>query len=50
MIMFVVICIASVTMFFIMRDKDEIELAKLVKKQEKEFRKKQKALKKGGTK
>lgn len=49
MIMFVVICIASVTMFFIMRDKDEIELAKLVKKQEKEYRKKQKALKKGGT-
>ena len=49
MIMFVVICIASVTMFFIMRDKDEIALAKLVKKQEKEYRKKQKALKKGGT-
>lgn len=49
MIMFVVICCASAILFFIMRDKDEAELAKLIRKQEKEYKKKQKELKKGGT-
>lgn len=49
MIMFVVICAASAVLFFIMRDKDESELAKLIRKQEKEYKKKQKELKKGGT-
>ena len=49
MIMFVVICAASAVLFFIMRDKDEAELAKLVKKQEKEYRKKMKEMQKGGT-
>jgi hypothetical protein len=32
-----------------MRDKDEAELAKLVRKQEKEYRKKMKEMQKGGT-
>lgn len=49
MIMFVVICIASAIMFFVMRDKDEAALDKLIKKQEKEYKKKMKAMKKGGT-
>lgn len=49
MIMFVVICAASAVLFFIMRDKDEAGLAKLIRKQEKEYKKKQKELKKGGT-
>lgn len=39
MIMFVIIAIASVGMFFIMRDKDEVKLRKIIKKQEKEYRK-----------
>jgi multiple sugar transport system permease protein len=49
MIMFVVICIASAVMFFVMRDKDEAALDKLIKKQEKEYKKKMKEMKKGGT-
>lgn len=39
MIMFVIIAIASVWMFFIMRDKDEVKLRRIIKKQEKEYRK-----------
>lgn len=49
MIMFVVICVLSALMFFIMRDKDEVALDKLIRKQEKEYKKKMKEMKKGGT-
>ena len=38
MIMFIVICFVSAILFFIMRDKEEIELSKMIKKQEKEYR------------
>ncbi len=42
MIMFVIICAASAILFFAMRDKDEAELEKLTKQQEREYRKMQK--------
>ncbi|HBG12933.1 MULTISPECIES: carbohydrate ABC transporter permease [Clostridia] len=42
MIMFIIICAASAVLFFTMRDKDEAELEKLTKQQEREYRKMQK--------
>ncbi len=42
MIMFVIICTASIAMFYVMRDKDEVLLRKQMKMQEKEYRRKQK--------
>jgi multiple sugar transport system permease protein len=42
MIMFIIICAAAATLFFAMRDKEEIALEKLVKQQEKEYRKMEK--------
>jgi len=48
-IMFVIIGILSAIVFFLMRDKDEAALHKIIKQQEKEYRKKLKAEKmKGG--
>lgn len=47
MIMFAIICICSAIMFFVLRDKDEAQLHKLIKKQEKEYRRKMKEQGKG---
>lgn len=47
-IMFLIICVLSAIMFFIMRDKDEIELNKIVRKQEKLYRQQQRAARKAG--
>ena len=44
MIMFAIICVLSAIIFYIMRDKDEIELRKIEKAQ----KKKMKQMKKGG--
>ncbi len=44
MIMFVIIVIISAYLFFVMRDKDEAELKKIRKQQEKEMRKKMKGV------
>lgn len=46
MIMFLIICVCSAILFYLMRDKDEAALNKLIKKQEKEYKKKIKAAKK----
>lgn len=48
MIMFCIIGICSAIMFFVMRDKEEAELHKLIKKQEKEYKLKMKMEAKGG--
>lgn len=42
MIMFVIICAASAILFFAMRDKDEAQLEKMARQQEREYRKMQK--------
>ena len=42
MIMFFIIVILSSVVFYLLRDKDEVELRKLVKKQEKEYKRKMK--------
>ena len=43
-IMFLIIVFLSSILFYILRDKDEVELRKLIKQQEKEYKRKQKAL------
>jgi len=48
MIMFVIICICSAIMFFMLRDPDEAKLNKIIRQQEKEYKKKIKAQKMGG--
>ncbi len=48
MFMFVIICAVSAFLFFILRDKDEAKLQKIVRQQEKEMRRRQKELAKGG--
>lgn len=48
MIMFIIIAILSAIMFFVMRDKDEVQLRKQVKQQQKEYRMRMKSGK-GGT-
>ena len=48
MIMFLIICFFSAIMFYFLRDKDEIEENKIMARQEKEYRRKQKELKKMG--
>ena len=50
MIMFIIIGILSAIVFFLMRDKDEAELHKLIKRQEKEYKAKLKAEKAQGGK
>lgn len=47
-IMFIIICIASAFMFMMLRDKEEIELHKLMKQQEKEYRLSMKQARKEG--
>jgi len=42
MIMFFVIVFLSAILFYMLRDKDEVELRRLVRQQEKEFKKKNK--------
>lgn len=42
MVMFVIICMASLLLFFLMRDKDEVELNRQIKKQEREYKRAQK--------
>ena len=44
-IMFVIICVISAFMFYLLRDKDEVALRKIVRKQEKEYKKKLKSMK-----
>lgn len=46
-IMFIIIVVLSAIVFFLLRDKDEAELKKIIRQQEKEYKRKQKALKKG---
>lgn len=46
MIMFLIICVLSAIMFFILRDKDEENLRRQIKQQEKSYRIKQKELQK----
>lgn len=48
MLMFLVVCVASAIMFFIMRDKDEITLRKQIRRQEKEYRRQLRNERKGG--
>lgn len=48
MLMFLVVCVASALLFFVMRDKDEITLRKQIRRQEKEYRKQLKNQRKGG--
>ncbi len=48
MFMFLIICAVSAFLFFILRDKDEAKLQKIVRQQEKEVRRRQKELAKGG--
>lgn len=43
-IMFIIISILSAILFYMMRDKDEVALRKLIRQQEKEFKRKQKGL------
>ena len=43
MVMFVIIGILAAIMFFVMRDKDEAELRKQIKRQQKEYRMRQKS-------
>ncbi len=43
MVMFVIIAILSAIMFFVMRDKDEVEMNKIIREQEKKYRQKLKA-------
>lgn len=43
MVMFVIICACSAVMFFLLRDPEEAKLNKLIRQQEKEYRKKLKA-------
>lgn len=43
-IMFLIICVISAIMFYIMRDKDEAALRKIVRQQEKEYKRKLKGL------
>ena len=44
-IMFAIICVISAFMFYLLRDKDEVALRKIVRKQEKEYKKKLKSMK-----
>ncbi|MCM1569639.1 MAG: sugar ABC transporter permease [Roseburia sp.] len=48
MIMFLIIAVLSAIMFFVMRDKDEVALHKIVKAQEKAYKKKMKEQKMAG--
>lgn len=48
MIMFIIICICSAIMFFMLRDPDEAKLNKLMRQQEKEYKKQLKQQAKGG--
>ncbi len=48
MFMFVVICIISAILFYVLRDKDEAALKKIEKEQLKKYKAQQKALKKAG--
>ena len=48
MIMFLIICVCSAILFYLMRDKDEVALHKIERKREKEFKKKMKLQKQGG--
>ncbi|MBR6451550.1 MAG: sugar ABC transporter permease [Lachnospiraceae bacterium] len=48
MLMFLIICVCSAVLFYLMRDKDEAKLNKIIRQQEKEFRKKMKLEKQGG--
>lgn len=48
MIMFAIIAVLSAIIFFLLRDKDEIALRKVVKAQEKAYRKKMREAKKAG--
>ncbi|MDO4521800.1 MAG: sugar ABC transporter permease [Eubacteriales bacterium] len=48
LIMFLIICVLSAIMFFMLRDKDEVALNKLMKQKEKEYRKAMKEKAKGG--
>ena len=43
MIMFVIIAVLASLMFFVMRDKDEVELKKQIKQQQKNYKKQLKA-------
>lgn len=43
MVMFVIIAILSAIMFFVMRDKDEVEMNKIIREQEKKYKQKLKA-------
>ena len=42
MIMFTIIVLLSSLVFYLLRDKDEVELRKLIKQQEKEYKRKMK--------
>jgi len=42
--MFLIICVISALMFYVMRDKDEAALRKIVREQEKAYKKKLKGL------
>ncbi len=48
MIMFLIICVCSAILFYMLRDKDEIALHKIERQREKEFKKKLKLQKQGG--
>ncbi len=48
MIMFLIICVCSAILFYLMRDKDEVALHKIERKREKEFKKKMRLQKQGG--
>lgn len=41
MVMFVIICMASMLLFFLMRDKDEVKLNKQIRRQEREYKRAQ---------
>lgn len=48
MLMFLIICVCAAIMFYLMRDKDEVALHKIVRQQEREFKKAQKLARQEG--